>query len=161
MWKEELDRMLPLLGHRNWILVVDKAFPLQNASGITLFNTGEPLGEVLKHTLEKITEAPHLKPIIYLDQELESMTEELAIDVEKLREDIKEIIARAPDCEQHTILHEEVFSKLDTASKLFHVVVLKTESLIPYTSVFIELDCGYWSAGQEKRLREKMSRKEE
>jgi hypothetical protein len=29
---------------------------------------------------------------------------------------------------------------------------------IPYTSVFIRLDCKYWSADQEKRLREKMAK---
>jgi hypothetical protein len=28
---------------------------------------------------------------------------------------------------------------------------------IPYTSVFIRLDCKYWSADAEKRLRAKMS----
>ncbi len=28
-WKQQLNKELPLLGHRNWILVVDKAFPLQ------------------------------------------------------------------------------------------------------------------------------------
>jgi hypothetical protein len=28
---------------------------------------------------------------------------------------------------------------------------------IPYTSVFFELDCGYWSAAAEQRLRKAMS----
>jgi hypothetical protein len=28
---------------------------------------------------------------------------------------------------------------------------------IPYTSVFVRLECGYWSADAEKRLREKMA----
>jgi len=31
-WQEELERMLPLMGHRNWVLIVDKAFPLQGSS---------------------------------------------------------------------------------------------------------------------------------
>jgi hypothetical protein len=35
-------------------------------------------------------------------------------------------------------------------------VVLKTEATIPYSSVFIQLDCGYWDANKEKKLREKM-----
>jgi hypothetical protein len=30
---------------------------------------------------------------------------------------------------------------------------------VPYTSVFIRLDCKYWSADQESRLRQKMSEK--
>ncbi|MHB8337415.1 MAG: sialate O-acetylesterase [Ignavibacteriaceae bacterium] len=27
-WETTFDAQLPLLGHRNWILIVDKAFPL-------------------------------------------------------------------------------------------------------------------------------------
>jgi hypothetical protein len=29
---------------------------------------------------------------------------------------------------------------------------------LPYTSVFLQLDCGYWSADAERRLREAMAR---
>jgi hypothetical protein len=34
--------------------------------------------------------------------------------------------------------------------------VLKTNMTLPYTSVFIELDCGYWSPEAEARLRAAM-----
>jgi hypothetical protein len=80
-WQDQFQQQLPLLGHRNWVLVVDKAFPLQSAQGMTVINTGEQLPEVL---------------------------------------------------------------------------VLKTESTIPYSSVFIQLDCKYWSAEKEQKLRSKM-----
>ena len=33
-WKKEFEEILPMLGHRNWILVVDKAYPMQSADGI-------------------------------------------------------------------------------------------------------------------------------
>ena len=33
-WKETLRKELPLLGHRNWIVVADSAYPLQTAPGI-------------------------------------------------------------------------------------------------------------------------------
>jgi len=36
------------------------------------------------------------------------------------------------------------------------VLVIKTDMTIPYTSVFFELDCGYWDSDAEKRLREGM-----
>jgi hypothetical protein len=29
-WQAKLDHDLPLLGHRNWILIVDSAYPLQS-----------------------------------------------------------------------------------------------------------------------------------
>jgi hypothetical protein len=45
---------------------------------------------------------------------------------------------------------------LDAASKLFKVFILKTDEVIPYTSVFMQLDCGYWNTESEKHLRERM-----
>jgi hypothetical protein len=55
-----------------------------------------------------------------------------------------------------TMLHDSVFVKIDQASRLFKVLVVKTEEVIPYSSVFIELDCSYWSPEQEQELRERM-----
>jgi hypothetical protein len=40
-WKEQLRDELPLLGHRNWIAVVDSAYPLQNSPGIKMIATGD------------------------------------------------------------------------------------------------------------------------
>jgi hypothetical protein len=50
--------------------------------------------------------------------------------------------------------HEELIGKLDEAAKTFRVLILKTNLTLPYTSVFLELDCGYWDAGSEERLRQ-------
>jgi hypothetical protein len=37
------------------------------------------------------------------------------------------------------------------------VVLIKTPLTIPYTSVFVELDCGYWSPESEAALRARMA----
>jgi hypothetical protein len=37
---------------------------------------------------------------------------------------------------------------------MFRILIIKTELTIPYTSVFLELDCGYWDGEAEKQLRE-------
>lgn len=55
-----------------------------------------------------------------------------------------------------TMLHDSVFKKLDSESKLFKVLVIKTNEVIPYTSVFLQLDCAYWTKSKEDRLRSKM-----
>ena len=156
MWKKKLDELLPLFGHRNWIVIADKAFPLQTATGITMLDTGEPLSVVLNHTLEKIDAATHLKPVVTLDQELDHMTNDLIMDVDKICREIKITVIRATNEQPRVIPHEEALKELDAASKLFQVLVLKTESLIPYTSVFIELDCGYWEERKEMQLRKQM-----
>lgn len=152
-WTQEFDRMLPLLGHRNWILVVDKAYPYQSAPGITTIDTKAPLTAVLEKVVADMKASSHVKPIFYTDQELGFITEAMAPGVESHRKELARILAGT---QTQTLLHDSVFAKLAEASKLFNVVILKTEGTIAYSSVFIELDCAYWNADKETSLREKM-----
>lgn len=154
-WKDQLNEELPLLGHRNWILVVDKAFPAQTASGIQVINTGESLQSVLQYTLQKIDRSLHVKPIVYTDRELGFITPRLVPRIENYKNDLQKSLKGA---DTQTLLHDSVFVKIDQASKLFRVIVLKTEETIPYSSVFLQLDCRYWSAENEKALRELMKK---
>lgn len=158
-WKPQFDQKLPLLGHRNWIVIADKAFPEQNAEGIEVINTNDNLVPVLKYVLQKINASGHVKPIIYRDKELQFITESQAKGIEIFRLESEKLMVREKITSQlqpQTILHDSVFAKLDEVSKLFKIVVLKTNETIPYTSVFLQLDCSYWSAEKEKQLREKM-----
>ena len=155
-WKQELNNELPLLGHRNWILVVDKAFPLQNAEGVITLDTGDELLEVLQYTLNQVENASHIKPIIYTDKELGFITRELVPEIDDYRKSLSGIIGNS---DIQVLLHDSVFVKIDEASKLFKTLVLKTNETIPYSSVFIQLDCKYWSPDQESQLRELMIKK--
>jgi hypothetical protein len=49
--------------------------------------------------------------------------------------------------------HEAIIRDLDRAGSLVHVLVLKTNLTLPYTSVFLRLECGYWTPQAEARLR--------
>ena len=152
-WKQQFDRALPLLGHRNWILVVDKAFPAQTAPGMEVINTDEDMGPVLRHVLDAIDSSTHVRPIIYRDKEWSYITEDQVKGMDVLKAETQAILK---DKEIQTILHDSVFTKLDEASRLFKVLVLKTNAAIPYSSVFLQLDCAYWNPAQEKALRERM-----
>jgi hypothetical protein len=33
-WQTKLAQILPLMGHRNWIMIVDSAYPLQSSAGV-------------------------------------------------------------------------------------------------------------------------------
>ena len=152
-WKKQFNQILPLLGHRNWIIVADKAFPQQNSAGMEVINTNENLLTVLKYVLQQVNVSAHVKPIIYQDKELNFITEAQAKGVKQFINQSQQVFNGNPI---QTILHDSVFTKLDEASKLFKVVVLKTNETIPYTSVFLQLDCAYWSAEKEKQLRKNM-----
>ena len=155
-WKSQFDATLPILGHRNWIIVADKAFPQQNAAGMEVINTNESLLPVLQYVLQQVNASAHVKPIIYQDKELVFITEEQAKGITPFSADLKKLFAAQL---VQTILHDSVFTKLHEASKLFKVVVLKTNETIPYTSVFLQLDCAYWNGEKEKQLRINMNEK--
>jgi D-ribose pyranose/furanose isomerase RbsD len=150
-WKEQLNEKLNLLGHRNWILVVDKAFPEQNAAGMEYVYVNEGILPVLKQVLTKINLSNHVKPIIYQDKDLGFITENQAAGVKHFIEESKIIFGNQT---VETMLHDSVFRKLDIESKLFKILVIKTNETIPYTSVFLQLDCAYWNVHNEKRLRD-------
>jgi hypothetical protein len=154
-WRSRLSEELPLLGHRNWIAVVDSAYPLQTSAGIETVETNAEQLDVVRAVLDELAKSKHVRPVIFTDAELKAVPEGDAAGVTAYREALDAVLrGRAAQ----SLPHEEIIGKLDEAGKTFHVLVLKTKMTIPYTSVFLRLDCGYWSDDQEKRLREKMTK---
>ena len=153
-WRARLNQQLQLMGHRNWIAVVDSAYPLQTSGGIETIETNDDQLEVVKTVLGAIANAKHVRPVIFTDAELKLVPESDAKGVTAYRETMNSLLAKD---DPQSLPHEEIISKLDDAGKTFHILVLKTTLTIPYTSVFIRLDCRYWSADAEKRLREAMA----
>ncbi|MGE8427004.1 MAG: hypothetical protein ACN6O7_03970 [Sphingobacterium sp.] len=151
-WQQRLKTSLPLLGHRNWILIVDKAYPAPSSANITVINTGQNLPEVAKQLDSLLKTQDHIRPIVYQDKELAYIDEQLVPGIDMFKKEIGLIFRSG----LQVIPHTSIFQKIEDASKLFHVVVLKTASTLPYTSLFIELDCKYWNANSEQELRRRM-----
>jgi len=154
-WRATLSHELPLLGHRNWIAIVDSAYPLQTSPGIETIDTYSDHLEVVRMVLDQLARSKHVRPVIFIDRELQAIPETEATGVTAYRKSLSSLLAKT---QPQSLPHEEIISKLDEAGKTFHILVLKSTLTIPYTSVFIRLDCGYWTAEQEKRLRERMAK---
>lgn len=153
-WKEQLETDLNLLGHRNWILVVDKAFPEQSSAGMKYIYVEQDLLPTLEYVLETVENSTHVKPILYQDRELSFITEEQIPGIGVFRSSAEKILDGS---DVNTLLHDEVFSMLDESSSLFRVLVIKTNCTLPYSSVFMQLDCSYWGTENEEILREEMN----
>ena len=152
-WQSKLREELPLLGHRNWIVVADSAYPLQTAPGIeTLYVDADQL-EVVGIVLAELSKTKHVKPIIYTDAELKHVPENRAAGITGYRRGLERLFANRPS---QSLPHEEIIAKLDEAGKTFKVLLIKTRLTLPYTSVFLQLDCAYWNADSEKELRAAM-----
>jgi hypothetical protein len=160
-WQARLHQELPLMGHRNWIAIVDSAYPLQISPGIETIETDGDQLDLVRTVLHEVSETKHVRPVIFTDAELKAVPEDDAPGVTFYRDSLNHFLHEFNEgkLDLHSLPHEEIISKLDDAGKTFHVLVLKSTLTIPYTSVFIRLDCGYWTDQQEKRLRDKLGRK--
>ena len=156
IWQSRLDSVVPQYGHRNWIVVADSAYPKQSAPGIETIATGKGQLEVLDIVLDAISEAPHIRAVVMLDAELDSVTEIDAPGVTEYRTMLKKSLKGK---QVKVMPHKDIIAELDKSSRMFNILLLKTDLTLPYTSVFLQLDCGYWNAEQEKRLRDAIASK--
>jgi L-fucose mutarotase/ribose pyranase (RbsD/FucU family) len=150
-WEPALRRCLPLFGHRNWIVVVDAAYPAQSNPGIETIVTCAEQVDVVSKVASALAACQHVRANVYTDAELAVVEEGDAPGVTAYRQRLSSLL---DGCAIRQLPHEEIIAKLDQCARLFRVLILKTNLTIPYTSVFFELDCGYWSAEAEERLRQ-------
>jgi hypothetical protein len=153
-WKQRLKGLLPLFGHRNWIVVADSAYPAQSRPGIetTISDTGQI--EVARRVLDMIADTKHVRANIYLDQELQFVAETDAPGISLYRKQLAEMFKSSKTT---TLPHEQIIARLDQSAQTFRVLIIKTEMTVPYTSIFFELDCAYWSTDAERTLRASMA----
>jgi hypothetical protein len=153
-WQTRVAEVMPLLGHRNWIMIVDSAYPLQSSPGVETLETNADQLEVLRKVLSAIDHSIQVRPTVYMDAELPYVTEKDAPGVAAYRTAVNSVLAGRPVT---SLPHEQIIGKVDEVGKNFHILVLKTTMTVPYTSAFLQLNCKYWSDDAEARLRKAMS----
>ncbi len=152
-WESRLLEALPALGHRNWVVVADSAFPLQISPGIETLVSNEDHFAVLEKVLAALDRSKHIKPHVWLDKELAFVSEELSPGADACRGRLAGLLQGR---DAKPVLHEDLIARLDQAGRAFKILMIKTTLAIPYTSVFFELDCGYWPPESEAVMRARM-----
>src|SRR5437764_6337516 len=95
-WRTKLAEAMPLLGHRNWILVVDSAYPLQISPGVDTVETNDSQIDVVRTVLGAIERSPQVRPIIFMDAELPFVTDEDAPGVTTYRTEVMPLLEDYP-----------------------------------------------------------------
>jgi L-fucose mutarotase/ribose pyranase (RbsD/FucU family) len=149
-WQTTFQQRLPVYGHRNWIIVSDAAFPAYSQSGIETIVANDDLPSVLNYVAQAISSSKHVRATVFLDQELQFVQEKDYPGVTHLREEITSAFAKN---KLSSIPHSEVLSKIDDAGKTFRVLFIKTNTTIPYTSVYMRMNCGYMTDEIENKIR--------
>jgi hypothetical protein len=129
------------------------AYPAQVSLGIETIYVGGDHLDAIREMLDMIDKAPHVRPVIHLDKELKAVAEEDAPGIDAFRKGLGKVLEKKDAIE---LMHKDVIAKLDEAGKSYKLLILKTDSTLPYTSVFVRLECGYWSDSAEQRMRESL-----
>lgn len=154
---EELDpglvREVRALGNRNWIVIADESFPLHTRRGVRTLLVDKEIPEVLSGVIDVLESQQHVTPIFYRTRELGFVENDTAPGIDMYRKAITESLR---GYEIRDFQYRYLSVVLEDDSKTFAVLVLKTKTALPYSSIFIELDSGYWDQRSEQKLRSKM-----
>lgn len=151
-----LRNELGYLGARNWVVIAEAAFPIQSRRGVRVVQLDADIPDVLEAVEDVIEEKHHVKPRVYVTAELESVPYEYAPGVRAHKKKLQESLhGREPV----RLDNDMLLRLLNDTSKTYRVLVIKTRTALPYSSVFIELGSGYWDAESEAALRQNFEKK--
>jgi D-ribose pyranose/furanose isomerase RbsD len=154
-WQGAVDHQASQLGYRNWIVIAEASFPAQNRPGIRQVSADAGVPEVLDHILHTLEQTENVRPRLYLTRELRSVENDIAPGIDDHRKRLKTAMHghEATELDQQSLV-----TLMEDANRSFDVLVIRTQSALPYSSVFIELQPGYWDSTSESLLRERIER---
>ena len=94
-WNKQLVETMPLLGHRNWILIVDSAYPLQTSPGVETIETNATQLDVVRTVLSEVEKSVHVRPVVFMDAELSFISDADAPGVSAYRSAIGELLRKS------------------------------------------------------------------
>ncbi len=152
-WQAAVDRQAAQLGYRNWIVIAEASYPAQHRAGLRQVVADVEIPEALDYVLRALERTENLRPRVYLTRELRSIENDFAPGIDDMRKRINGALHghEAAELEQQSLM-----TLLEDTARSFDVLVIRTRSAMPYASVFLELQPGYWDEASESRLRDRI-----
>ena len=154
-WKGSVNQQVSQLGYRNWIVISEASFPAHSRPGTRQVISDAEVPEVVDYVLNALEQTQHVRPQIYLTREMRSVENDFAPGIDTMRERIR---ASLHGHEPTELDQQSLITLLESANQSYDILVIRTPTALPYTSVFLELQPGYWDAESEDRLRARIAR---
>lgn len=154
-WQDAVNRQAGQLGYRNWIVIAEASFPAQSRPGVHQVTASSDVPETLDYVLRTLEQSENVRPQVYVTRELRSVENDFAPGMDELR---KRLLTSLHGHETTELDQQSLLTLLDDANRSFDVLVIRTTTALPYSSVFLELKPGYWDIDSETRLRERIER---
>lgn len=152
-WQSAIVHQAGQLGYRNWIIIAEASFPAHNRPGARQVAAPVEIPEALDYVLQTLEDTENVRPQIYQTRELRSVENDFAPGIDEFRDRITKALHghETTELDQQSLL-----TLLEDVSRSFDVLVIRTQTALPYSSVFLELRPGYWDAESETRLRDRI-----
>ena len=154
-WEAAVQRQAGQLGYRNWIVIAEASFPAHSRAGVRQVTAPVDVPDALDYVLKTLEQTETVRPQIYVSRELRSVENDFAPGIDELRKTLKNSFHGHEPTE---LDQQSLLTLLEDANRSFDVLVIRTTTALPYSSVFLELQPGYWDVDSETRLREKIER---
>lgn len=152
-WQDAIVHQAGQLGYRNWIIIAEASFPAHSRPGARQVSAPVEIPEALDYVLQTLEDTENVRPQIYLTRELRSVENDFAPGIDEFR---GRVTTALHGHETTELDQQSLLTLLEDVSRSFDVLVIRTQTALPYSSVFLELRPGYWDAESEKRLRDRI-----
>lgn len=146
---------LQQLGARNWVVIADPTYPIPAGLGAITMAVSSGSADTFREVLDILELQASLTPRIWVNNEMDVVTEDMAPGIKEFRKEVNSLLS-GRFCYR---LDERIISmQLAEAAKDFRVLFIKTGTRLPYSTIAIELDSGYWSSDSEAEIRSRMEK---
>ena len=153
--RAELAPHLEVLGARNWIVVADPTCPILAGEGVDVLVVEADATDVFREVLTTLSEQAHLTPRVWVCSEMNAVPETRAPGIRRYRRELHSLLR---GCQHYEVTERVIGLQLAQAAQTYRILYIKTDTPLPYSSIAIELDSGYWNSSDEAELRERMER---
>jgi len=154
-FRQSMDQVMPHLGAGNWIVIADASFPKSTHPGWKTVPMNVNPTDALADVIASAQAYGHVKPKIWLDREIFVVSDAHVPGITEFRETIE--MRSANLTMDAAVLHAEHMNRLREIAKLHRVLVIKTPGMLPYSTIYVELQPANWTPEQEAALRAHMA----
>lgn len=149
-WVGSVDNEISSLGAYNWIIIAESSYPTSGRSGTRTLFSPERIPATLDQVLQSIDSSGHVKGRLYMAREVQQLTPDYAPGIEGFKKSLEKHLHGREI--QHLPQRSLKILK-ESAERNFQILMVKTQTTLPYTSIYIELESGYWDSESETALR--------
>ena len=140
-------------GARNWVVIADPTYPIPAGAGAYTMAVQSGAADTFREVLDLLETQASLTPRIWVCNEMEVLTDSLAPGITQYKHEIDPLLS-GRFCYR---LDEKIISaQLADASQKYRILYIKTRTQLPYSTIAIELDSGYWDPDAEAEVRKRM-----